>query len=497
MGETKIHHHPEAKQKEGFKRNILLLIFAGLVFILLVTVGLIKQRQDIRQNAQTAPGYTLSYTVDRSQVPNFYFKDLTFKVKVNQANTIQVVGDNSNVNFSYDPTSDTIMFTTPASNINVYLDTASTTVNLGQVSTTILKGGKRWAWSQGFDDNMEIENSLKAMEKYSYRATLYLIGSNILTPDTEEGGQWLINTDEVPKYLNMGHSIGNHTYNHDCNVTSAQQAANEVVKADNLFKTFIAASNKKDYFPISLASPCFNSYYTPAISILKQSGQTHVAFNETGNPGNPYVLNRSTSFNAGTGSSDPYTNYTEVIRDFQYYELQRMYDTMDWMSNQSKLNDLYFWKNTSAHGNAEAEIDSIFGRIYSKYGDSPTGTKEAWVAPAEQIYSYILTQRNTKVTFLGVVGSGTISPTPSTLTPTISTPTSTNTPTPTKTPTPTVIACLKPADINCDNQVGITDLSILLSNWNSTTPTNPKADINNNGKVDITDLSILLSNWGL
>lgn len=89
----------------------------------------------------------------------------------------------------------------------------------------------------------------------------------------------------------------------------------------------------------------------------------------------------------------------------------------------------------------------------------------------------------------------TITPTPTrTPTPTITptrTPTPTQTPIPTNTPTPTTQA--KTGDLNNDNQVNIFDLSILLSNWNST---NPTADINDDGIVNVFDLSILLSNWG-
>ncbi len=51
----------------------------------------------------------------------------------------------------------------------------------------------------------------------------------------------------------------------------------------------------------------------------------------------------------------------------------------------------------------------------------------------------------------------------------------------------------KPGDLNGDNLVNITDLSILLSNWNTT---NSVADINKDGIVNIFDLSILLSNYG-
>lgn len=93
-------------------------------------------------------------------------------------------------------------------------------------------------------------------------------------------------------------------------------------------------------------------------------------------------------------------------------------------------------------------------------------------------------------------------PAPTTVATNTPTPTKTPTPTPTRTPTPTTIVsvtptgttCTKTGDLNCDNQVGILDLSILLSNWGTTSNT---ADINKDGTVTILDLSILLSNWGL
>jgi hypothetical protein len=60
--------------------------------------------------------------------------------------------------------------------------------------------------------------------------------------------------------------------------------------------------------------------------------------------------------------------------------------------------------------------------------------------------------------------------------------------------TVTVSNACSSGDVNGDCHVTITDLSILLSNWNSTT--NAACDLNHNGVVDILDLSILLSNYG-
>ncbi len=51
-----------------------------------------------------------------------------------------------------------------------------------------------------------------------------------------------------------------------------------------------------------------------------------------------------------------------------------------------------------------------------------------------------------------------------------------------------------PGDVNSDGHVDITDLSLLLSNYNSTS--GGVSDINNDGNVNIVDLSIMLSHYG-
>jgi hypothetical protein len=56
----------------------------------------------------------------------------------------------------------------------------------------------------------------------------------------------------------------------------------------------------------------------------------------------------------------------------------------------------------------------------------------------------------------------------------------------------TVGAKGKTGDINNDGVVNILDLSILLSNWQTT---NSASDLNKDGVVNILDLSVLLSNY--
>lgn len=85
-------------------------------------------------------------------------------------------------------------------------------------------------------------------------------------------------------------------------------------------------------------------------------------------------------------------------------------------------------------------------------------------------------------------------PTPPTPTPPTPTPPTPTPPTPTP-PTPTPPTTGKTGDLNGDGKVNLTDLSILLKNYNKA-GTSSTGDLNNDGKVNLTDLSILLKNYG-
>lgn len=61
----------------------------------------------------------------------------------------------------------------------------------------------------------------------------------------------------------------------------------------------------------------------------------------------------------------------------------------------------------------------------------------------------------------------------------------------------TVTAMVSNGDLNGDNKVGISDLSIMAGNWNKQSgATYSQGDLNGDGKVTISDLSVLANNWG-
>ena len=53
-----------------------------------------------------------------------------------------------------------------------------------------------------------------------------------------------------------------------------------------------------------------------------------------------------------------------------------------------------------------------------------------------------------------------------------------------------------PGDATMDDKVDLSDLSVLGTNWGSTTAVWAEGDFTADAKVDLSDLSILGTNWG-
>lgn len=54
---------------------------------------------------------------------------------------------------------------------------------------------------------------------------------------------------------------------------------------------------------------------------------------------------------------------------------------------------------------------------------------------------------------------------------------------------------LKVGDVNGDNKVNLIDIGIVVDNYDSTDPTNPRADVDNNGKVNLIDIGLIIDNY--
>jgi hypothetical protein len=55
----------------------------------------------------------------------------------------------------------------------------------------------------------------------------------------------------------------------------------------------------------------------------------------------------------------------------------------------------HFWFNTLTHGNHEERLSTVLNTAYASYG--PGGTNELWMAPEDEIYSFLVVRDATSI----------------------------------------------------------------------------------------------------
>ncbi|MEM7110873.1 MAG: IPT/TIG domain-containing protein [Chloroflexota bacterium] len=392
-------------------------------------------------------GYTVTYTLNRSGVPNVSFPELTLKAYVGSVSSAQVYTNQGEfVPSDYDPSSGIVTFTTSADAVELTVFNAADEAAVGPVTKAALKDDKAWAWSHGFDDNTFMHAPVAEFDNVGWKGTLYMIG-NIL--DDTRDQDWIIDVPALLPLIDSGWSVGNHTWGHQCYGGFDYQQT--VVDGYNRISEVIQSSSRPNYLATGFSAPCFDAGYHPVVLNLRDTGQTAVLFNESGNYFRTIVDEGATGNYVMIDGKETFAFDVDraIGRDGRIaWDANSVIGEMDWASANSN-SSRHIWYNTMAHGNSQTSIGQVINYAYNTYG--PNGTDEVWVAPADHIYSYILVRDNTVVTWAaGSVPTPTpipptatpIPPTatptavPPTATPTAVPPTATPTALPTNTPTP-------------------------------------------------------------
>ena len=376
----------------------------GFVFMALLTLLSIR-------SSHANASVTLYYTIDRSAVPELTYNDLTLKVEAGDITDAEVSTLNGTpITHTYDSATGYVMFTTDTEQVKVVLNGVADPNSVGNISKATLKDDKKWAWSIGFDDNVFLQPAIDLLNAKGWAGTLFMISEKI--DDTREE-DWIIDTPDLHNLLDQGWSVGNHTWAHECFGQFDYQQT--ILDGYNRLQGIVDNSSKPDYKLISFAAPCFNGDYHQYILDMRDNGQTAVQFNESGND---YMLRvdegQTSDFYANGITATAFDFDLAVGRDFRIeYDLPYVLTQIDWMASHASSNH-HFWYNNLSHGNREEEIGQVVNYIYTTYG--PDGTDEAWVAPSDVIYSYLLVRDNTVVT----LSNG--SPPPSNTPPSVSNP---------------------------------------------------------------------------
>ncbi|MFT5197098.1 MAG: hypothetical protein ACI85U_004138 [Candidatus Promineifilaceae bacterium] len=337
-------------------------------------------------NSQEQASCTVS--IDRTNVPDLYFRNLTLLIQVNNASNILVLQNAQPVPFTQ--MGDRLIITTPADSLSVEFTPGSNVDNLCGVEKAPLLNNKRWVWSHGFDDNVNLLPAIEEFRAKSWPATVFMIAKDY--DQTREENNWI--TDEP--YVNQillpeGWAIGSHSWNHERFETSDPTSENyliDILDGQTHIEASVARSSVPGFQVMVFASPNFSSEYDEPFNDAVKT--TNLKLLEVGND-SLLIVTGDEPYAAGENRSiPPLAGRIKIGRDSAIgHDPESAVDKIDWMAaNASETHR--FWYNTLAHGGSEDNIKAVLDHVWSNYG--PGGTNEVWVASSTEVYSYILTR---------------------------------------------------------------------------------------------------------
>jgi hypothetical protein len=355
---------------------------------------------------------TINLSIDRSAVPQQVgFRDLTLRVKVNTATAVAVKVDGQSPPCAYDSTSGTVLFTTAGASVVISVSGGQpASSGFGTFTKAALEDDKKWAYSFGFDDDQEFKQGIRVAESLGMRGTVFIMNkddSQLFASGRNEG--WTLGEDDVP-ILERGGSIqdtnpastfssaggwgiGNHSWSHSyvADLGGAAAAKADIVKMQDKLFSILGIPGTDAYKIIAFAAPMFDASYEPIIQDIRDHDPAHqLLFDESGSSMPLQVdgpldrnasIGRANTYGFGNGSGDdPKT----VIAGFR-----------------SKLDATHhYWLNTLDHGVDTSYPNGAFFQWVQYFHDTygKGGTNEAWNAPSDRIYSYLLVRDLSVVT---------------------------------------------------------------------------------------------------
>ncbi len=356
-------------------------------------------------SAQSVISYNYTFHISRSTLPALFYNDMTYIAHVGAVSSPLVTINGSPViSSTYNLTTGDVVFSSSQTGqVVILFNSAQVPTNM-IVQKAPLKDNKAWAWSHGMDDNVNLQNQIDLITAKGWRASLFVIGKDV-SPTRQEPG-WIIDQPGLVTLINQGWNIGDHTWSHAC---YSDQTAAEVTDGLAVVQQAVNASAHPDHVVISFAAPCFDTVYDPIFRGLR-NGPTTLLVDELGS-GSPSLMNiDGGDYMAGGQTATGFTSADFTIgRDTMIESDTTATQVFDWMSANAGPGR-HYWFNTLTHGNHEATLGPVLNYADTHYGSR--GTNELWMAPEDEIYSYLLVRDSTTVSagVLTISGSATITP---------------------------------------------------------------------------------------
>ncbi len=350
--------------------------------------------------------FYLHYDVDYSAVPEWVrIRDLTLKVRVGQAEKVEVIADGRVIPADYDSAAGWVTFTTNATRVDIGIHGLATPAEqVGEVRKAALRGGKRWAYSLTFDDGrLSVwQYGKPLLDRLGYRAGVAIIGEWMLPPDFSLGTcgdsiTWRGNPDSpltwdymdttrVAALLASGWSVYNHGFFHNspesmpgCVVENIAKCSEALAYALGGYRTLVytAYQNHEGLRDLAIAN-----YPTLGLPIIQANGGGAIAVDSIAWGNLPFVLQR---WDVGRPRSDRPDTSGAI-----YYMDEAHQKAVNYPS-------LHFWLSLHGHNVERNDVaGSSLDYLHFTYG--PGGTDEVWVAPADEVFQYLATRDHAVVT---------------------------------------------------------------------------------------------------
>ena len=338
----------------------------------------------------TSENFELVYTIDRSNVPPVSFPALTLNIYLGALNSVAVQVDGSPHPHNYDPSTGYLTLTTTGSNLVIDANGATNDDDFGYIQRGQLKDNRSWAWSHGLDDNVFLQPTIALFEERDWQGSIYLISNQVLPTRDEE---FTIDEPQARVLLNNGWSLGGHGSDNTCADFNQPAIIDSMTRIDDI----VQGSNRPNYLATGFAAPCFVAEYHPVVLNMRNQSITDVRFNESGNSYIQAVDQVASNFTANGRTAFAFDYDAPIGRDLriEFAPFAQVRDDVDWIA-QNSTPDRHLWYNSLTHGNQEDNVAPLINHIYNNYG--PGGDNSVWVAPADEIYSYLLTRDSAAVT---------------------------------------------------------------------------------------------------
>jgi len=338
--------------------------------------------------------FFFEYTIDRSALPAWVVhRELTLRIRVGDDADVRAWGDGVPLPVRYDETfPGTVLVTTAAERVLVGVEGESLPPDVGAYRVATLKEGKRWALSLTFDDGRlsVYENAFPELRRYGYRAGVAVIGRWLDDGDAHSEGY--CQAEDLLDLLAHGWSVFNHSYSHYDSPSDI--SLEEMVRCQQAIQEHL-----QGYRPLVFTVPFTNALWEQIVNEHGAEVGIHLMqlYSESGTcllPVDGPIPVGDTPFHLGRDDIKDWEegDYFDKAHERAMAAPPEQPEHV-WVSLHG--HDISYYQPSNPEKRDWCALTRAMAYLYHTYGAG--GTDEVWVAPADEVFQYLVVRSLARV----------------------------------------------------------------------------------------------------